>query len=402
MTTCLIHNTRAMNPGVGLVGTSVLVEDGRIAAIDPDVTPPTAEQIDGGGRLLTPGLIDIHTHGIERYCFERSADDLRNGLRRLPAYGVTTVLPTLYRVMHREAFALMRELTAALDTDDGAYAPGFHLEGPFLALPGAGAETLPGDTELLEALFDVTDGRVSAMSISPDTANILPIIERLAERGVKPFITHTHASVEQGELAIDAGAHHATHFYDVFPVPAVTEPGVRPVGVVEAILADDRVSVDFICDGVHVHPTAIRAALAAKGPEKVLLITDANIGAGLGDGEHDTPWGFPVRVARGDAARTHLPGDPKHGTLAGSALTMNVGIENLRRWLKLPEHDIWAMGSRSVADRMRLTNKGRLETGADADLVLWDDADDRLSARKTWVAGRLVHDTEATPVRTQA
>lgn len=401
MSATLIDNLRAMDPGIGIIAQSLLIEKGRIVTIDPDTVPSDAQRIDGGGRLLTPGLIDIHIHGIERNCFERSADDLRNGLRCLPAYGVTTVLPTLYRVMHAEALPLLRELAETLDTDQGAHAPGFHLEGPFLALPGAGAETLAGDLGLLESLLDATNGRVSAMSISPDTPNILPIIDRLVARGIKPFITHTHASVEEGERAIDAGAHHATHFYDVFPVPAEYEPGARPVGVVEAILADERVSVDFICDGVHVHPAAIRAALAAKGPGKVLLITDANIGAGLDEGEYDTPWGFQVRVRRGDAARAHCPGHTNDGTLAGSALTMNVGIQNLHRWLKLPDHDIWAMGSRSVAERMGLIGKGRLAIGADADLVLWDESDESLEAHKTWVAGRLIHDKQATVTRTQ-
>ena len=134
--------------------------------------------------------------------------------------------------------------------------------------------------------------------------------------------------VEQTEAAIEAGARHATHFYDVFPVPEETDAGVRPVGAVEAILADSRVSVDFICDGVHVHPAAIRAAVAAKGWEKVMLITDSNIGAGLPPGEHDTPWGYRVRVAPGDAAR-----HATKGFLAGSALTMDVGMKNLLRWL---------------------------------------------------------------------
>ncbi|MBI2497232.1 MAG: N-acetylglucosamine-6-phosphate deacetylase, partial [Opitutae bacterium] len=117
------------------------------------------------------------------------------------------------------------------------------------------------------------------------------------------FITHTRASVAQTEAAIDAGAVHATHFYDVFYPPTETDPGVRPVGAVETILADPRASVDFIADGIHVHPTAIRAALAAKTFAGVTLITDSNIGAGLPAGVYDTPWGYQVRVSPEEAAR---------------------------------------------------------------------------------------------------
>jgi N-acetylglucosamine-6-phosphate deacetylase len=106
---------------------------------------------------------------------------------------------------------------------------------------------------------------------------------------------------------------------------------VRPVGAVESILADPRASVDFIADGVHVHPTAIRAAVAAKGWQGVILITDSNIGAGLAGGIYDTPWGFQIRVSPTTAAR-----HAEKNTLAGSALTMNRGMANLLSWLRLP------------------------------------------------------------------
>jgi N-acetylglucosamine-6-phosphate deacetylase len=243
---------------------------------------------------------------------------------------------------------------------------------------------------LLEEILAACGHHVSIMSISPEQKNIVPVIQCLRERNILPFITHTRASVEQTEAAIEAGARHATHFYDVFPVPEETDAGVRPVGAVEAILADSRASVDFICDGVHVHPTAIRAAVAAKGWEKVMLITDSNIGAGLPSGEYDTPWGYRVRVAPGDAAR-----HATKGFLAGSALTMNVGMRNLLRWLApvLAPAQIWAMGTLNPARLLGLPNKGRIAPGADADLVLWDP---QLNAVKTWVGGQCLFTRDET------
>ena len=205
----------------------------------PDRTPRDAsELIDGGGRLLTPGLIDIHTHGIEQFAYESGPEQIVAAARRLGQYGTTCVLPTLYRVMSPERLGELERLAAALPQCEDACMPGFHLEGPFLALPGAGAQTIPGDVGLLDELLAAAGGKVLAMSISPEMPNILPVIERLCELGIVPFITHTRATVEQTEAAIDAGARHATHFYDVFPLPEETEPGVRPVGAVEAILAD--------------------------------------------------------------------------------------------------------------------------------------------------------------------
>ncbi|MCG3146737.1 MAG: N-acetylglucosamine-6-phosphate deacetylase [Verrucomicrobiae bacterium] len=369
--TSQIANVRVVFPGEKIATGTVRIEAGQIAGFNQHPVPTNAQ-------LLTPGLIDLHTHGIGQNLYERSPQEIATGATVLPQFGTTCVLPTLYRVMNRESLPLLAKLAAALP----ASMPGFHMEGPFLALPGAGAATIPGDLAFLEELLKY---KVRAMSVSPDTPNILPVIRRLRDRGVTVFMTHTRASAEQSEAAIAAGATHATHFYDVFPIPAETEPGVRQVGAVEAILADKRVSVDFIADGVHVHPLAIKCALAGKTWAGVVLITDSNIGAGLPAGVHDTPWGFKVRVQAGDGAR-----HAENGTLAGSALTMNVGMKNLLKWLPdLPAEQVWAMGTLNPARVVGLENKGRIAIGADADLVLWDEA---LNPVKTWVGGELVYD----------
>ncbi len=389
MSPTLLTNASLVFPGERTATGSLLLAGGVIAAVNPpaDAIPADARRIDAGGRLVTPGLIDLHTHGIGSWLYEQSPEDLLAGLAYLGRFGTTSVLPTLYRVMNRPSLPHLDALSRALASARGVAVPGWHLEGPFLRLPGAGADTIPGDLVLLDEILAATHGRTRAMSISPDTPGILPVIARLVERGITPFITHTRASVEETERAIEAGARHATHFYDVFPVPDVREPGVRPCGAVEAILADPRCRVDFICDGVHVEPVAVRAALAAKGPGGVVLITDSNIGAGLPDGVYPTTFGFPVRVAAGNAARIHDPKHPHHGSLAGSALTMNVGIANLHRWLRLPPEQIWALGTSSPAAVVGLDRKGSLRVGADADVVLWNED---FTPRTTWVGGEVV------------
>ena len=388
MTTVCIQNVRVVYPGERVAPGTITIQQDRISALDAPV-PAGATVIDGENRLLTPGLMDVQTHGIHRFLYERAPEDILEAAQVLPRYGTTCVLPTLYTCLNRQRLDHIDRLARAMEQVESARMPGFHFEGPFLSLTGAGATTAPGDLGLMKEMVAAAHDRVCAVSVSPEAPDILPVIEWLFEKRITVFMTHTRASVEETERAIDAGARHATHFYDVFPLPPESEPGVRPAGAVEAILADPRASVDFIADGIHVHPMAIKCALAAKTWRGVMLITDSNIGAGLPAGTYETPWGFPVRVRPDDAARIVDPQKPRDGLLAGSALTMNRGIQNLLRWLKLPPEQVWAMGSLNPARLVGLERSGCIAAGADADLVLWDED---LVPWKTIVRGQVVYE----------
>jgi N-acetylglucosamine-6-phosphate deacetylase len=400
MTEFLIHNAKIVRPGVSIATGYLHVRAGRIIQLGegsgcPDVDCPI---IDARGQTLTPGLIDMHCHGIHSFQYDQGAEHLRAAASVLGCYGTTTVVPTLVPKLQNGAPKLQDKFLHVLDQFANAMAevknvaiPGVHLEGPFVALSGAACATSVGDLGLLEELLGACKGRVSVMSIAPEVRGVIPIIERLVEKGVVPFITNTRASVEQTTAAIDAGASHATHFYDVFPLPEETDPGVRPAGAVETILGDRRGTCDFICDGIHVHPMAVRAAVAAKGWRGVALITDASFGAGLMPGVFETPWGYRVEVKEGNAPRIADPEHPMCGALAGSALTMNRGMENLFRWLDLPEEQIWALGTWTPANILGVASKGDLATGMDADLVLWRNGNNGLEPDRTWVAGEVVY-----------
>lgn len=388
MATLLIRNARLVEPGKAVRPGDVLVQNGRILSTgQTQVSVRDAQVVEAGGRLLTPGLIDVHTHGLMHSLYESGPEGLRTAARELGRFGVTSVLPTLIPRTDDAWLGELAAIAAAIPSIKDVNIPGLHIEGPFMAIGGAACPTLPGDLSLLERILEACAGRMAVMSVSPDAPNIVPVIRRLREARVTVFLTHTRAGVEQTEAALEAGAVHGTHFYDVFYAPAETEPGVRPTGAVETILADPRASVDFIADGVHVHPMAIRAAVAAKTWAGVLLITDSNIGAGLPAGVYDTPWGYRVKVSPGDAARHETK-----NFLAGSSLTMDRGMANLLRWLKLPPEQTWAMGTLNPARLLGLERKGQLKPGADADLVLWDEDS---TAARTWVMGNSVYEKKA-------
>ena len=384
-------NVRTVFPGTEIKLTRVRVRDGRIAAIGGNVSDDdTCRVVDGGGRLLTPGLIDLHVHGVERFSFDNGPDDLLAAAGCLARFGTTTILPTVVPKRGRQTLDKLAAISGALDEVAGVRMPGLHLEGPFMALPGAGCEVMPGDLGLLDEMLAACRNRVKVMSVSPDTPRILPVIERLRERRVVPFVTHTQATLEQARAAFAAGARHATHFYDVFPLPPEGEKGVRAPGVVELFLAEPGATVDFIGDGCHVDPVVIQMAVRAKGFGGVMLITDANIGAGLPAGEYPTPWDYRVRVEPGNGARIADENHPHRGLLAGSALTMNVGMANLLKWIPLPPEQVWAMGTLNQARLLGWEQKGRMAVGADADLVLWNTD---LTPLTTWVGGEMVFET---------
>lgn len=382
-----IHNADIVFPGDRIESTTIRFEDGRVAAVGQVEPELDDEVVDGGGRLLTPGLVDLHVHGIEHFSFDNGADALLAAARCFAKYGVTTVLPTLVPRRDRSMLDSLSETASALERVESVSMPGLHLEGPFTAIPGAGCDVLSGDCGLLDEILSACRDKVVAMSLSPDTENIIPVIERLCERDIVPFVTHTRASVEQSRAAIAAGARHATHLYDVFPIPAEGDPGVRPAGAVEVYMESPSATVDFIADGCHVDPVVIQLAVRAKSTANVAVITDANIGAGLSSGVYDTPWGYPVRVEQGNGARVADPEHKFHGMLAGSALTMNVAMANVLKWLDGNPCDIWQMGTSTPSRIAGLTNKGSLAVGQDADAVLWKSD---MTPLATWVGGEVL------------
>ncbi|NQT91302.1 MAG: amidohydrolase family protein [Lentisphaerae bacterium] len=380
-----IDNVRAVFPGERLATTSIRFADGKVAAIGDAASQPGDTAVAGKGRLLTPGLVDVHVHGIMHYAFDNGPDELLAAAACFARFGTTTVLPTLVPKRGKDMLPRVAALADVLDRVQGVNMPGLHLEGPFTALPGAGCDVQEGDLGLLEELLDACRGRVNAMSLSPDTPNVLPVIECLCERGVTPFVTHTRATLAEARAAIAAGARHATHFYDVFPAPPETDPGVRPAGVVEAFLVEPEATVDVIADGCHVDPIVIQLAVRAKTCRGVAVITDGNIGAGLPPGEYTTPWGYRVRTQPGDGARIADPSHANVGVLAGSALTMNVAMANVLKWIDAPPEMIWAMGTTTPAHAAGLKNTGRLALGRAADAVLWNED---LTPAATWVQGQ--------------
>ena len=377
----LIKNAKIVLLDRILAGMTVLCKNGRIQKISPQNELKADSGtiiIDAMGKYLVPGLIDLHIHGLHEYLIDNGPDDLANICKVLPRYGVTSFLPGVCPLPKGQDAELLSSLAQV--RSEGTQILGFHLEGPFLSLTGALPPEAIGSTDKdrVLSLIEAAGTYKAIFSIAPDFEGVEDLIPVMAQNGNPVFITHTKADVKQTQSAIELGACHATHFYDVFYCPPETDPGVRPCGAVEAILADSRVSVDFILDGEHVDPVAVKMALECKGPDRVCLITDANVGAGLKPGV----YGF------GDEqVEFKYPGGPARllssGVLAGSGLTLNRAVKNAIDLLGVDLSQAVRMASANPAKVLGMeTTKGRIEAGFDADMVLLDENYDVI---QTWV-----------------
>ena len=388
MDTLLIKNAALIARDSILEKYSVYCMNGRIEKILPDdgaYSILADETIDALGMYLSPGFIDLHIHGTRNYLTNEGREHLERMCSILPQYGVTGFLPSVCPAP-TQADDLKLLASFSRVKSEGTSIFGFFLEGHFLALTGALAE-IPKDRsrESVEKLIEALNPYKAVFGISPEVEGIVQLLPLMTKQGVPAFITHTAATVEQAEKAIKAGAVHATHFYDVFPYPGEKDPGVRACGTVEAILASPETSVDFILDGEHVEPVAVKMALACKGREKVCLITDANINAGLPPGNYKAlDSDIDIFYEGGPARMSKDSSFP--GALAGSGLTMDRAVRNAIKLLGVDLPQAVAMASANPARVLGLQNKkGFIKEGFDADLVLLDQ---ELNVDRCWVGGR--------------
>ena len=383
MDSMVIRNTKIVYPDAVKEGFSVVCRGGRIESILPagrEKAPPD-HVVDAMGAYLSPGFIDIHIHGVLGHRTDEGGDSVTAMDQLLPRYGVTGWLPTL--TPNPQLSGWISRLVRTEETKESGIL-GFHMEGPFLSLTGAlPPETLGmGGSELISSLMEAALPYPVFFSVSPEYPGILDLLPEMKH---PVFMTHTAATVEQTRSAIEAGVRHATHFYDVFPHPDEKDPGVRPCGAVEAVLADPRVSVDFVLDGEHVDPVAVEMALACKAPDRVCLITDANTGAGMPPGSYKGLGNREIHYAYPGAPARFTEGDHQAGALVGSGLTMDQAVRNALRFLDIDLPLAVRMASANPARVLGIEDKkGCIREGADADLVLLDE---NLEVLRTWIAG---------------
>jgi N-acetylglucosamine-6-phosphate deacetylase len=353
----------------------MLVDGDTITATGNGAAPTVAERVDVAGHWLVPGFIDLHGHGAGGFSYDDGPESIAAALAVHRAHGTTrSVLSLVANPVETLATSLAQ--IAALTTTDPLIL-GAHLEGPFLDPDHRGAHNgaflIEPQPATVARLLDAAAGTLRQITIAPELPNALEAIEILVEAGVRVGVGHTNATLEQTRAAFDAGARLLTHAFNAMP-------GIhhRAPGPVVAALEDDRVVIELILDGTHVHPDVAKLAFTC-GSGRVALITDAMAAAGSADGDYSL-GSLTVSVVNGIA---HLRGT---NTIAGSTLTLDVAVRNAIELVGLTPRDAIEAATLTPARVLGLDDRlGLLATGFAADAVILDHD---WTVTGAWGAGR--------------
>ncbi|MGW7268559.1 N-acetylglucosamine-6-phosphate deacetylase [Streptomyces sp. NPDC054842] len=364
----VLAGARVVLPTGTVDGGRVVVDGTRIteagpAGTRPAAVPADAEHLDLTGHWLVPGFVDMHNHGGGGASFTSgTVEEVLKGVHTHRLHGTTTLVASTV-TGDMDGLAQRAGLLSEL-AEQGDIA-GIHFEGPFISpcRKGAHSEELLRDPDPAEVrkLVDAARGRARMVTLATELPGGLDSVRLLAEHGVIAAVGHTDATYEQTREAIDAGATVATHLFNAMPVL-----GHRSPGPIAALLEDERVTVELINDGTHLHPAALELAFRHAGAGRVAFITDAMDAAGFGDGRYMLG---PLEVEVADGVARLVEG----GSIAGSTLTLDRAFRRAVTVDRLPVEDVVAALSANPARLLGVYDRtGSVEAGKDADLVVLD------------------------------
>ena len=321
---------------------------------------------DYGNAYIAPGFVDLHLHGA---LGKDVMDGQEKSVRTIAEYqannGVTGFLGSTMSAPLDAVLETIRLIKNAAEDPCPSEILGVYVEGPFVSIQKRGAHSasfVRGMTEKdCERLTDAINGLNAILSLAPEVEENMRLIAKLKAQGLVVAIGHSNATYEQAMESFSNGVSHATHLYN-----AMSEFDHREPGVVGAVLDSDDVTAELIADGVHVHPAALRLAVARKGPERICLVTDSMMAAGVGDGVY--AWGEEKIEVQGN--RATVLGS---GILAGSVLTMNAAVKNMVDWTGVTINQAINMASLNPARVLGVEDEiGSIQNGKLANLVMFD------------------------------
>ena len=380
----LIRNARVHAPFALETAGWVLIEGRRISRTGgghpPIFSPGIIDlNLDASGFDLLPGMIDIHAHGAVG-C--ETMDAYPAGLAKMAhffaAHGVTSFLAATWAAPHEQILAALDTINLVAGTiPEGATLLGAYLEGPYLNSKRAGAQPKgairkPNTKEFKEYL----DRDIIRIAVcAPEIAGMDIFIRECKERSITVSAGHCQPTFEEMKLAVEKGVRLITHMFN-----GMAPFDHRNPGVVGAAFLLPELSCELIADRIHVNPTAMELLYKMKRTNRIILVTDSVRPNGMEEGEYSL--GDKKVIYKNNEIR--LP----NGTLAGSSLTMEIGLRNFIQDTKTSLADVWQCSSINAARMIGVSDtKGSIEAGKDADLILLDED---FNVRMTMIGGRII------------
>jgi N-acetylglucosamine-6-phosphate deacetylase len=395
----LVLPDRVLSPG------TLIIDGGRIAEIRADAPSAGAHAAFAfHGHYIVPGFIDVHVHGIDGVDALDAGDTIDRIAARVPRYGVTAFCPTTVACAPAELRRVLDQVRRARETPRSAAARVLpaHLESNFInpayngAQPvsclrtpraalesgrsGAPASNAPATSEFtgadILAEIERATPDVGIVTMAPELDGGLDLVRLLTSRGHRVSLGHSGATYDEALAAMAAGATQATHLFNRMPPLDHRAPGLAG-----AVLQAEEIASEIICDGAHVHPAIVRAAIAAKRPSRMMAITDGTSASGLPLGSRASLGGRAIFAGTTLATL-------EDGTTAGSVLTMDRAFQMLVGPIGLSIVDAVTLCATTPARELGLVGHGVLAPDAVADLVVLDA---QFSVVQTYVGGQLVY-----------
>lgn len=378
----LLH-VDAFTPQGWIKDACISIAEGRLIQIAPLAEAnllPAGKRIECPGRIASPGWIELQINGAFGVDFAEQPEKMWEIGARLSEFGLTAFLPTVVTSPLSVYQTAMQVWKAGPPAGwRGALPLGLHFEGPFLNPKKKGAHNplyLQQPDVGLVSDWDLANG-VRLVTLAPELPGAFELAQSLRQRGITLSIGHSLATYEEALAAFQQGFRYVTHLYN-----AMTPLEYRSPGLVGAILTHPEITVSLIADGIHVHPALLKLAYQTRTAEQVVLVTDAMSALGMPPGRY--PLGGKQEVSV-DERSARLP----DGTLAGSILKPAEALRTMMEACQVTLDEMLPCLTSTPARVLGLTNKGRLEVGADADVTLLD-----LQGKPvmTIVAGEIVYE----------
>lgn len=353
---------------------SLKLENGIVSEIGVDITD--TEEYDANGLFVIPGFIDTHIHGCVGVEFASPDEDFTKARKWLASEGVTGFAATVRALPPERVVAAERNILNESERDVlGASVLGINLEGPFVSLAKSGVMNPPDiecNPETVELFANEAQGLLKIMTVAPERENAVETIKCAVKNGVNISVGHTESTYSQATAAIAAGATRATHVFN-----AMRPFSHRETGVLGAVLTDDRVNCEMICDRVHLDEATMKLVYRAKSFKGITLVSDTGFMSGLGDGEYIVDG--RKRIVNDGVCRN------PEGRIAGSCVSMLAGAKNLLE-MGVPIEEISYMASFNPAKALGEEDSyGSIAVGKQADIIVCDE---KLNIKAVFIKGK--------------